>query len=625
MKSSVGNKRCWSIPGLSPRTAGWLRQHRRGIEALADMFAWTAALLIAAPVRYEFQLDVVDWSGTALLAVFAALAYLGVGLTLSLYSGRHPIGSHAEFRLLASITVVVGLLTAFAVPWSIRELGYQAPRSLGILAAPLALFFMTSLRSQWRTVNEGWRRPDPSRGRSVIVIGAGEAGQQIIRSMMLDPQSAYIPVAVIDDDKRLRNRLIERVPVVGTTADLPAVAERFSADLVLIAISYGRSERIRHIVELCEAAKLSVRILPRVAELVDGRVTINDIREVTIADLLQREQAELDNDTISHYLRGRRVLVTGAGGSIGSELCRQVHGFGPEALYMLDRDESALHGVQLSIDGQGQLSGDDLVLADIRDVAAVDAIFERLRPDVVFHAAALKHVPILERHVPEAVKTNVLGTRNVLRAALRYGVAQFVNISTDKAADPENVLGFSKRVAERLTAAADTRSDGEFISVRFGNVLGSRGSVLTAFQAQIEAGGPITVTHPDVTRYFMTIEEAVSLVIQAGALGRGGDVLVLDMGEPVRIADLAHQMISMAHRDLEVIYTGLRPGERLHERLFSATETDIERIHPQIWHTAVDPLDLLAVDDQAGCDERVAYDLLRAWVSAPAMSLERTA
>jgi FlaA1/EpsC-like NDP-sugar epimerase len=589
------------------------------------MFAWMAALLVAAPVRYEFRLDAVDWTGTVLLGLFAALAYLGIGLTLSLYAGRHPIGSHAEFRLLASITVVVGILTSFAVPWSIKELGYQAPRSLGILAAPLALFFMTSLRSQWRTVNEAWRRPDPSRGRSVIVIGAGEAGQQIIRSMMLDPRSAYIPVAVVDDDLRLRNRLIERVPVVGTTADLPAVAKRFDADLVLIAIASGTSDRVRRIVELCEAAHLSVRILPRVAELVDGRVTINDIREVTIADLLQREQASLDNDTIAHYLRGRRVLVTGAGGSIGSELCRQVHQFGPEALYMLDRDESALHSVQLSIDGQGQLSGDDLVLADIRDAAAVDAIFERLRPDVVFHAAALKHVPILERHVAEAVKTNVHGSRNVLRAALRYGAAQFVNISTDKAADPENVLGFSKRVAERLTAAADTRSDGDYISVRFGNVLGSRGSVLTAFQTQIEAGGPVTVTHPEVTRYFMTIEEAVSLVIQAGAIGRGGDVLVLDMGEPVRIADLAHQMISMADRDVEIIYTGLRPGERLHERLFSDHETAIERIHPQIWDTAVDPLDMVAIDDTVPGDEEMAYDLLRAWVSAPAMSLERTA
>jgi FlaA1/EpsC-like NDP-sugar epimerase len=332
-------------------------------------------------------------------------------------------------------------------------------------------------------------------------------------------------------------------------------------------------------------------VLPPVSELVGGAVSSHDIRDVSEADLLGRHQVETDVDSVAAYLTGKRVLVTGAGGSIGSELCRQIHRYSPASLVILDRDESLLHDVQLSIDGRALLDSPDLVLADIRDAGAIERVFATHRPQVVFHAAALKHLPLLERHPDESVKSNVLGTLTVLRAAQRHGVQRFVNISTDKAADPTSVLGYTKRIAERLTAHVAAETGGAFLSVRFGNVLGSRGSVLPTFRAQVEAGGPITVTDKDVTRYFMTVEEAVQLVVQAGAIGRPGEALVLDMGEPVRINDVARRLAARASRPVQVAYTGLRPGEKLHEQLLGLGEADSRPIHPLISHVCVPPLD----------------------------------
>jgi len=325
-------------------------------------------------------------------------------------------------------------------------------------------------------------------------------------------------------------------------------------------------------------------------------VGVADIRRVTEADLLGRREITTDLDLIASYLTGKRVLVTGAGGSIGSELCRQLTPLGPDRLLMLDRDESALHAVQLSIEGRALLDG-DLVLCDIRDEDHLRQVFDEHRPEVVFHAAALKHLSLLERFPAEALKTNVQATDRLLRLAAEYGVERFVNISTDKAADPTSVLGASKRITERLTANTAERTAGEYLSVRFGNVLGSRGSVLPLFRSQIEAGGPVTVTHPDVTRFFMTIEEAVQLVIQAGALGHGGDVLVLDMGEPVEIVEVARRLIAQSGRSIPIEYTGLRPGEKLHEVLLGPGESVSAQIHPLIGHVPVPSLPPATVVD----------------------------
>jgi FlaA1/EpsC-like NDP-sugar epimerase len=332
---------------------------------------------------------------------------------------------------------------------------------------------------------------------------------------------------------------------------------------------------------------------------------------VTEQDLLGRHEIQTDVDAIAGYLTGRRVLVTGAGGSIGSELCRQIHRFAPAELIKLDRDESGLQELQLSIEQKALLGERSLVVCNIQDVAALEAVFEEHRPEVVFHAAALKHLPLLEMWPAEAVKTNVIGTWNILTTSIKYGVSRLVNISTDKAADPCSVLGYTKRIGERLTATAATRADGAFLSVRFGNVLGSRGSVLTTFRAQIEAGGPVTVTHPDVTRYFMTVQEAVQLVVQAGAIGNNSEVLVLDMGSPARIAEVAKRLAEESDKPIEIVFTGLRPGEKLHEVLFGSDEADVRPRHPLISHVPVPAIDakLIGLIDTAGTSEKIREDL----------------
>jgi FlaA1/EpsC-like NDP-sugar epimerase len=357
---------------------------------------------------------------------------------------------------------------------------------------------------------------------------------------------------------------------------------------VILSVANANAQLVRDIQHMARIAGTTFKVVPSISELLNGRVAVTDVRDIQTSDLLGRRQIETDLDPIAACLTGKKILVTGAGGSIGSELCRQIQRFHPGELMMLDRDESALHAVQLSLHGRALLDGSELILADLRDTDVIQKIFSSRRPQVVFHAAALKHLSLLERHPEEAIKSNVWGTLNVLEAA--QNVEKFVNISTDKAANPTSVLGYSKRIAERLTAHASMTNDGVFLNVRFGNVLGSRGSVLTAFTAQVAAGGPITVTHPDVTRYFMTVQEAVQLVIQAAAIGRDGEVLILDMGTPIRIADVAHQLAERSPHPVEITYTGLRPGEKLHEDLFGNEEHDTRPFHPLISHVAVPPL-----------------------------------
>ena len=338
-------------------------------------------------------------------------------------------------------------------------------------------------------------------------------------------------------------------------------------------------------------------IVPGLGPADDPADTAVGIRPLTELDLLQRRQISADWNAIASYLRGRRVLVTGAGGSIGSELCRQIHKAAPAVLVKLDRDESALHATQLSIEGHGLLTDPTLVVADIRDGNRLLEVFRQYRPEIVFHAAALKHLTLLEMHPSEAVKTNVDGTQKVIAACADVGVECFVNVSTDKAADPTSVLGYSKRIGERMTASyAQKVASGKYLSVRFGNVIGSRGSVIHSFRAQAANGSAITVTHPDVTRFFMTVEEAVLLVIQAGGIGNSGEALILDMGEPVRIDDVARRIAATVTPAVDVIYTGLRPGEKLHEKLFGEGEVDYRPTHPLVSHVAVPPISISSLE-----------------------------
>jgi FlaA1/EpsC-like NDP-sugar epimerase len=409
---------------------------------------------------------------------------------------------------------------------------------------------------------------------------------------------------------------------MGTRLDLAAVVKLTGARTLVIAIPTASAALIREVMDLAAPLSVEVRVLPPVAELLGGVLGVSDIRRVTYADLLGRREIEIDLASVAGYLAGRRVLVTGAGGSIGSELCRQISRFQPSELIMLDRDESALHALQMSMEGRALLRDENLVVADIRDRERLFDIFEVHGPQVVFHAAALKHLPLLEMHPSEGVKTNIVGTQHVLDVCLALRVSQFVNISTDKAADPSSVLGFTKRITERLTASADEAAGGSYLSVRFGNVLGSRGSVLPAFRQQIEAGGPVTVTDPEVTRYFMTVEEAVCLVIQSGAIGAGGQVLVFDMGQQVKIAEIAQRLIdSSGHSSVDIIYTGLRPGEKLHEALLGRDEPDLRPVHQLISQVVVPPLDAtaLAVLKAGESDDQVRA-MLHWLANAPPLS-----
>ncbi|BFU42451.1 nucleoside-diphosphate sugar epimerase/dehydratase [Krasilnikovia sp. MM14-A1004] len=469
--------------------------------------------------------------------------------------------------------------------------GRPMPLSAPLLGGPVALVVMLGVRYLRRLQTERKLRPDAAQAAPVLLFGAGVAGQRLIRALTQDPGSQYVPVGLLDDDPAKRHLHVRGVPVLGARENIPDALTSTGARTLIFAVANAESSLIQHIRGLTLGAGATFKVVPSVSEVLDGRVRASDVRDVKVSDLLGRHQIDTDLEAIAGYLKGKRVLVTGAGGSIGSELCRQLDRFEPAQLMMLDRDESALHAVQLSLRGRALLDDPDLILADLRDTEGIKTLFAERRPEVVFHAAALKHLPLLETHPGEAVKSNVWGTQTVLEAAAEAGVERFVNISTDKAANPSSVLGYSKRITERLTAHASTTSDGTFLSVRFGNVLGSRGSVLTAFAAQIAAGGPITVTDPDVTRYFMTVQEAVQLVIQAAAIGRDGEALVLEMGQPVRIAQVAKQMAEQADSPVEIVFTGLRPGEKLHEELFGDGEEDARPLHPLISHVAVPPLD----------------------------------
>ncbi|AWB94004.1 polysaccharide biosynthesis protein [Aeromicrobium chenweiae] len=507
---------------------------------------------------------------------------------LRLPHGRAPLGSFEELFLLGSVLIGSG-----AVATAVNALIAQpfVPRTAPISAAFIALVFCGWPRALWRLLTSRSRpRAGETASADVIVVGAGDAGRELVRSMQHDPQQHWRPVAFVDDDRNKKHLRHRGVGVLGTTDQLGRVASRTGASTAIIAIPSATSTTISRINDVAVDAELDVKVLPTVDQLLLG-VHHSVVRDLEPEDLLGRRPVSTDLESIAGYLAGKRVLVTGAGGSIGSELCHQIARFGPASLITLDRDESALHTLLLSMSGRADLESDHVVLADIRDARRIHRVFDQHRPQVVFHAAALKHVNMLERHAGEAVSTNVLGTLNVLEAAARIGTERFVNISTDKAADPVNVLGYTKRIAERLTASFAYRSPGIFLSVRFGNVLGTRGSVLRTFAAQIAAGGPVTVTDADVTRYFMTVNEAVQLVIQAAAIGRDGETLVLDMGDSVRIADVARQMIEQARKPVPVVLTGLKPGEKLHEVLFGSDEADVRPVHPLISHVHVPPVE----------------------------------
>jgi FlaA1/EpsC-like NDP-sugar epimerase len=383
-------------------------------------------------------------------------------------------------------------------------------------------------------------------------------------------------VGLIDDDPTKLRKRIGHLTVFGTTKDLPRLVEDMFIDQVIIAMPSAPAAEIRRIVDMCKAAEVETRILPGLFELIDGRVSVNQLREVSLEDLLGREPIDLDSASIAGYIEGRRVLITGAGGSIGSELCRQIMRFQPAEMILLGKGENTIFSIIQELSHRPEPVKVTALIGDIRDYTRMTHIFEKHRPHVVFHAAAHKHVPLMEGNVTEAVTNNIGGTRNVAELSNAFAVETFVLVSSDKAVNPSSVMGASKRIAELVVQDLATRSTTKFVAVRFGNVLDSRGSVLPIWRQQIANGGPVTVTHPDATRYFMLIPEAVQLIIQAGAMAKGGEIFVLDMGKPVKIADLAHDLIKLSGlrpgQDIEIKFVGLRPGEKLFEELLTAEE-----------------------------------------------------
>jgi FlaA1/EpsC-like NDP-sugar epimerase len=570
-------------------------------EYLLDVAVWAIALPAAAVMRLDFNFTTLSVGAMVVALLGAALLQAVFGWLLALYRYRHPYGSRHEANSLLMVVVSVGLVLTLG-RW-ITPASDNFPRSVPAFAMLVAFILMAGIRLLHRLLKERGMRPGDE-AVPALVYGAGQLGQHVVQLMSRDRHSPYRPAGLIDDDLRKSDFRLEGVPVRGQCADLTEVAKETGAETLIFAIARAEADLIRKVSDAADLAGLRLLILPPLSDMLEGKARLGDLRDVSIEDLIGRRPVDTEFESIATFVTAKRVLVTGAGGSIGSELCRQLVKFSPAEIIMLDRDETGLQGTQISISGHGLLDTKEVVLADIRDAATVENLFLARMPEVVFHAAALKHLPMLEQYPDEAWQTNVLGTVNILSAARAAGVETFVNISTDKAANPTSVLGFSKRLGERLTAWFAEDTGMSYLSVRFGNVIGSRGSMLPTFTAQIDNGGPVTLTHPDVTRYFMTIPEACELVMQAGAIGGSGEVLILDMGEPVKILDIAERMIARSGRKIEIVITGLRPGEKLHEELVGSGEQDARPIHPMISHTEVPPLSPSALGDQ-GWDESV--------------------
>lgn len=539
----------------------------RGIVlALVDAGAWAIALAVTTIGRLEFNPSLVDRGRVAMVALVAIGLQWIWGLVSGLYPGRFKLGSFQEAGITGAGTAGISLILIVWMALT-RE---SRPIPISVAVAGPALFAMLALGARFvvRLSREMRARSDHARAHRALVFGAGEAGHEVTTALARDPDADLLVVGLLDDDPRTHRLRVGGARVLGDRTALDAAVRATHADTMVIAMPSAPRAEVAAVARLAHQAGLRTLIVPPLARMLSATVDPTMLRTISFSDFLGRDPVRLDMREMQGLITGKRVLVTGAGGSIGSSLCAVISGFRPDSLVMLDRDENALHGTQLRLEGRAMLDTDRLVIADIRDLPRLHEVFARFSPEIVFHAAALKHVPFLEHHPTEAVKTNVIGTANVLSAAASSGVDRFVNISTDKAADPVNVLGMTKRIGEMFTAwYADNGMN--TVSVRFGNVLGSSGSVIPTFRDQIQRGGPVTITHPDVTRYFMTIEEAAYLVVNAGAISAGGEVMVLHMGEPVRIVDLARSLIDelAPGSDIEVVFTGLRAGEKLHEVL----------------------------------------------------------
>ena len=582
-----------------------LARHRFGVSVITHAVLFTLALLLAYLIRYSATGDKSPWftkSFLPWLPFFVGVKLIIFGLKGQfradwLYAGiRDVVDILVSMFYFIAIGYALVVVFRFIPLWLQREPPvYFRHYSQGVLFLDfLATVFLTcTARLSFRLYQEELRPVSAEGVRRVLIVGAGHAAEVVLREINRMHVERYRVIGLIDDSRTKQHISIHGVTVLGTTDDIPEICQEHEIDEIMIAIPSATQKELRRIIELCSGTNLKFQSLPSVGDLIDGRVTVSQIRPVDIDDLLGRDTVELDIEAIGRFLRDRNVLITGAGGSIGSEMARQICRFAPAKLVLVEQAETPL----FEIDNDLRAAFDSLTIipciCNIVDRERVMAVWRTHRPDVVIHAAAHKHVPMMERNACEAVKNNVLGTKNVADASCEFDVTEFVMISTDKAVNPSSVMGASKRVAEIYTQTLNDQPHcgAKFKAVRFGNVLGSSGSVVPTFRKQIAEGGPVKVTHPDMTRYFMTISEAAQLVLQAAATGEGGQIFLLDMGEPVKIVDLARQMITLSgfrpDEDIDIIFTGVRPGEKLFEELRVEGEDILPTVHPKvrIWNS----------------------------------------
>ena len=554
--------------------------------------------LLALELRLDGQVDFELYLGGLISCTFVFLILdIIVFYKLGLYNRYWNSASIDELAKLIFIIfwAIILQTTIFIVFNRLEILNFEVlPLSLPLLDGIILFFFVAGARFSIRLMERlNERRKISYHGERVLVVGSGKAGNSIVQEMQRNPQLGLNPVAFVDDDIEKKGLKIRGIPVMGTRHSLPEIITKMDINKVIIAMPTAPGSEIRDIFSICRKTGVQARTIPGIYEILDDKVRIDSIRQVQIEDLLRRETVKTDIKKVEDFLKGKKVLVTGSGGSIGSELCRQIIKCHPSEIILLGQGENSIFDIEHEIKKRLSLTNGkqyntkvNIVIASIRSLNRLEKIFEQFEPDVIFHAAAHKHVPMMEMNPSEAISNNIKGTQNLIDLSLKYNVEHFVFISTDKAVNPSSIMGASKRVSEMIVLKAARVYGKNYSAVRFGNVLGSRGSVVLTFKRQIAEGGPVTITHPDIQRYFMTIPEAVQLVLQASVIGNGGEIFVLDMGKPVKVLDLAKDIIRLSgyevDKDIKIIHTGLRPGEKLYEELFIPGELYEKTIHEKI-------------------------------------------
>jgi FlaA1/EpsC-like NDP-sugar epimerase len=568
-----------------------LRNANFYLMVLLDLIIFVGAFYGAYLFRFDFNLPEYAQTQCFEILKYTLSIKFSVFLGLGLYRGMWRYTSLRDLWHILEATFLQSLILVTIVLYKFGFGGFS--RGVFIIDWMLTVFMCGGMRVIIRSFyaykdgNNIQFSPEkcPIDGNNALIIGAGRAGEKVVREIISSGQLAYRPIGFLDNDKSKRGRTIHGVPVLGPLSDLQELVENKCVNEILIAVAEASGEQMREIIDACKETGLPYKILPGMDEIINGKVDIKALRDVSYQDLLGRAPIRLDSTSISEYLSGKTVLVTGCGGSIGSELVRQVVRFNPGKIILVDSSEANLYGIQMELHHEIKFFDYVTVLGSVQDEQLMDETFGKYKPQTVFHAAAYKHVPMMERNPWQAVHNNICGTKNVMTAADKHGVARFVIVSTDKAVRPTNIMGASKRVTELLMRLFHD-SKTTFMAVRFGNVVGSSGSVVPLFRRQIEKGGPVTVTHKDVTRYFMSISEAAQLILQAGVMAEGGEIFILEMGEPIKIADMAHDLIRLSGKepgkDIEIIFTGLREGEKLYEELITEGEGIVRTEHDKI-------------------------------------------